>query len=210
MLGPLLGRLAREPVSPQVRAEALSRRRDETDQLDRELGIVAVDDDYHQPTERYGEPSRFPCPECGGVLWDTSGQGPVRFRCEVGHAHSAASLAESQTEIVEAAMWAALRALEDKVALSRRRATIARSNGLAVLAEQFAVEEQAAQQHAAELRSLLRLSGRTGIRPRAASNGERAQTSPERAAANRPRAERGTGGEIDPVDSALGTDTRAI
>jgi two-component system chemotaxis response regulator CheB len=142
------------------------------------------------------------------VLWDTSGQGPARFQCEVGHAHSAASLAESQTEIVEAAMWAALRALEDKVALSRRRATNARSNGLAVLAEQFAVEEQAAQQHAAELRSLLWLSGRMGIRPKAGSNGERAQTSPERAAANRPQAERGTGGEIDPVDNALGT--RAI
>ncbi len=194
MLGPLLGRLAREPVSPQARAEALTRRRD---------------DDYHQRSERYGEPSRFPCPECGGVLWDTSGQGPVRFRCEVGHAHSAASLAESQTEVVEAAMWAALRALEDKVALSRRRATIARSNGLAVLAEQFAVEEQAAQQHATELRSLLRLGGRTGIRPKAGSNGESVQN-PERAAANRPQAERGTGGEIDPVDGALGTDARTI
>ncbi len=208
-LGPLLGRLAREPADEQPDEAELARNGDATDQLHRELGIVAVDDDYHQRAERYGEPSRFPCPECGGVLWDVSGQGPVRFRCEVGHAHSAASLAESQTEVIEAAMWAALRALEDKVELSRRRAAIARSNGLGILTEQFAVEEQAAQQHAAPLRALLRLSGRTGVRAGAGSHGESGQR-PELAAANRPQAERGTGGEIDPVDSALGTDVNTF
>jgi len=208
-LGPLLARLAHEPAGQPPSEADLARHGDATDELDRELAIVAVDDDYHQRAERYGEPSRFPCPECGGVLWDVSGQGPVRFRCEVGHAHSAASLAESQTEVIEAAMWAALRALEDKVELSRRRASIARSNGLAAFTDQFVVEEQAAQQHAAQLRALLRLSGRTGVRPSAGSTGESGQR-PEAAAANRPRAERGTGGEIDPVDSALGTDTRAF
>jgi len=205
-LGPLLGHLAREPAGRQPNESELARHGDATDQLDRELGIVAVDDDYHERSERYGEPSRFPCPECGGVLWDVSGQGPVRFRCEVGHAHSAASLAESQTELVEAAMWAALRALEDKAELSRRRAATARSNALAVLAEQFAVEEQAAEQHAAALRALLRLNGRTGIRPRIDRSGESGQR-PERAAANRPQAERGLAGEIDPIDSELGSDT---
>ena len=208
-LGPLLARLAHEPAGPQPSEAELARHGETTDQLHRELGIVAVDDDYHQRAERYGEPSRFPCPECGGVLWDVSGEGPVRFRCEVGHAHSAASLAESQTEVIEAAMWAALRALEDKVELSRRRAATARENGLTGLIEQFVVEEQAAQQHAAQLRALLRLTGRTGVRPSADSGGESGQR-PEVAAANRPRAERGTGGEIDPVDSALGTDTTAF
>jgi len=209
MLGPLLGRLAHEPAAQQPSEAELARHGDATDQLDRELGIIAVDDEYHQRAERYGEPSRFPCPECGGVLWDVSGQGPVRFRCEVGHAHSAASLSEAQTESIEAAMWAALRALEDKVELSRRRAAIARSNALVAMTEQFVVEEQAAQQHAAALRSLLRLSGRTGIRPKAGSTGESTRR-PEIAAANRPQAERGTGGEIDPIDSALGTDNRAF
>ena len=208
-LGPLLARLAREPAGQPPSEAELSRHGDATDQLYRELAIVAVDDDYHQRAERYGEPSRFPCPECGGVLWDVSGEGPVRFRCEVGHAHSAASLAESQTEVIEAAMWAALRALEDKVELSRRRAATARENGLTGLIEQFVVEEQAAQQHAAQLRALLRLTGRTGVRPSADSSGESGQR-PEVVAANRPRAERGTGGEIDPVDSALGTDTTAF
>jgi two-component system chemotaxis response regulator CheB len=208
-IGALLGRLAREPAAPQPSEAELGRRGDATDQLDRELGIVAMDDEYHQSAERYGEPSRFSCPECGGVLWDVTGQGPVRFRCEVGHAHSAASLAEAQTESIEAAMWAALRALEDRMELSRRRAATARSNGLARLAEQVAVEEQAAQQHAAAIRSLLRLNGRSGIRPKP-SPGEDTAHRPERAASNRPEAERGTGGELDPVDDSLGTDTRAF
>jgi two-component system chemotaxis response regulator CheB len=205
MLGSLLGRLAREPVANAPSEQEVSQRRDSTDQLMRELGITSMNDDYHQRSERYGEPSRFPCPECGGVLWDVSGQGPVRFRCEVGHAHSAASLAEAQTELVEAAMWAALRALEDRVELSRKRAEAARSNNLTRLTEQFLVEEQAAEQHATALRALLRLEGRIGIRPKLGPNSEGTQR-PERYAPNRPQAEQGTAGEVDPIDSGLGVD----
>jgi two-component system chemotaxis response regulator CheB len=67
-LGPLLGRLAHEPSVRQPSEDELAHHGEPTDQLDRELGIVAVDDDYHQGDQRYGEPSRFSCPECGGVL----------------------------------------------------------------------------------------------------------------------------------------------
>jgi len=205
-LGPLLGRLAREPIARQASETELARRGDATDQLEREMGIASVDDDYHERAKRYGAPSRFSCPECGGVLWEVSIQGPLFFRCEVGHAHSAASLGESQMEVIEAAMWAALRALEDKVALSRRRAAIAESRGLGMLTDQFTVEEQAAQQHASALRALLRLSGRPGIRSEPGSHGG-GQQRPERTAPNRPQADRGLAGGEDPVDSELGTDT---
>jgi two-component system chemotaxis response regulator CheB len=162
-LGPLLGRLARESVAS---AASAATHREPGDELAREIGITAMSEEAHQASERYGRPSRFACPDCGGVLWDMSDEGPLRFRCEVGHAHSAASLAETQTEAVETAMWTALRALEDKVELARRRGEGAAARGLSVLAEKFAVDEQAAQEHAAALRALLRLDGRTGIRPR--------------------------------------------
>ena len=167
-LGPLLGRLALEPVSVDDADGA----REPTAELAREVGITALDEGQHQGSERYGTPSRFPCPDCGGVLWDLSHLGPMRFRCEVGHAHSAASLSEIQTEEVEAAMWTALRALEDRVELSRRRGTGAAERGLTVLAARFAVEEQAAQQHATALRAILRLDGRSGLRPRVSADGE--------------------------------------
>ena len=124
----------------------------------------------------------------------------------MGHAHSPASLGESQTEVIEGALWAARRALEDKVELSRRRADIARENGLLRLADQFVVEEQAAQQHATALHALLRLGGRPGIRSEPGYHGESPQR-PERMAPNRPQAERGVAGQIDPVDAQLGSDT---
>ena len=179
-LGPLLGRLALVPVAGGADADAAPI--EPRAELAREIGITALSEEAHQSSERYGEPSRFPCPDCGGVLWDLSGEGPLRFRCEVGHAHSAATLAEMQTEAVEVAMWTALRALEDKIALARRRGEGAAGRGLTVLAEKFAVDEQAAQQHAAALRALLRLDGRTGIRPRPNADGGRDEPrEPERA-----------------------------
>jgi len=166
-LGPLLGRLARESA-PTDPAETIQ----PTDELVREVGITAMDEDSHLGSERYGRPSRFACPDCGGVMWDVTGAGPLRFRCEVGHAHSAATLAETQTEAVEAAMWAALRALEDKAELARWRGQAAVTQGRPARAEHFAVDEQAAQQHAAALRALLRMDGRTGIRARLTPEGE--------------------------------------
>lgn len=164
-LGPLLARLALEPVPDQPRVESgLSPARETVDELEREVSITALDEGAHQEIERYGHPSRFSCPDCGGVLWDLGAEGPMRFRCEVGHAHSGASLTEAQTEAVEAALWSALRALEDKAALMHRRVILAAQRGLDSFVRKFEAEEQAAQQHATALRALLRLDGRSGIR----------------------------------------------
>jgi two-component system, chemotaxis family, protein-glutamate methylesterase/glutaminase len=169
-LGALLGQLACLPVSDEARMRAS--RDDATHragdaELEREVKIGALDDDAHSESDRYGVPSRFACPDCGGVLWDTTRAGsPLQMRCETGHAFSAESLAEQQTEAAEAALWAALRALEDKAELARVRGGLARERGLESHAVQFDVQLQAAQQHAAAIRALLRLDGRAGIRPR--------------------------------------------
>jgi two-component system, chemotaxis family, protein-glutamate methylesterase/glutaminase len=198
-LGPLLGRLAREEVT----LTAMYAAEEPPRELEREVGITAVSEEYHQESERYGQPSRFSCPECGGVLWDVSGSGPVRFRCEVGHAHTAASLAEAQTESVEAAMWSALRALEDKAELARRRSSAATERGFPIYAASFAVQEQAAQQHAAALRALLRLDGSSGIRPRTNHEGasEPADAMPEDDAF--------VAGQAGGADTAAAADARA-
>ncbi len=73
-----------------------------------------------RPNEGHGVPSPFSCPECGGVLWEMKEGDLVRFRCRVGHCYTMASLAEDQTDAVENALWAAMRALEEKAALSTR------------------------------------------------------------------------------------------
>jgi two-component system, chemotaxis family, protein-glutamate methylesterase/glutaminase len=73
-----------------------------------------------KPDEGSGVPSPFSCPECGGVLWETKEGDQVSFRCRVGHAYSAASLIADQERGVEDALWAAMRALEEKAALATR------------------------------------------------------------------------------------------
>lgn len=73
-----------------------------------------------RPNEGHGVPSPFSCPECGGVLWELKNGQLVRFRCRVGHAYTMASLSEEQGDGAEAALWAAMRALEEKAALATR------------------------------------------------------------------------------------------
>jgi two-component system chemotaxis response regulator CheB len=179
-IGPLLSELSRralgnaapiarqsptiEPESTRVRAEGMVAQAG--DDLEREVAIVSVDENAHWSGERYGVPSRFACPDCGGVLWATSPPGsPLHFICETGHGYSAATLAEAQTEDTERALWAALRSLEDKGELARLRAGLARERGEHARAEQFEAQLQASQEHASAVRALLRMDGRAGIRP---------------------------------------------
>jgi two-component system, chemotaxis family, protein-glutamate methylesterase/glutaminase len=97
-----------------------------------------------------GRPSGFSCPDCNGVLWQIQDGGLERFRCRVGHVWSPESLLTQQSEALEAALWVALRTLEERAALARRLAEPARRRGHSITATRF--EEQAAEaQHAARL-----------------------------------------------------------
>ena len=68
------------------------------------------------------EPAELGCPECGGPLWERE-EGPlVRFACRVGHVYSPESLVSEQGKALEAALWTALRGLEERADLYRRMA----------------------------------------------------------------------------------------
>jgi two-component system, chemotaxis family, protein-glutamate methylesterase/glutaminase len=82
------------------------------------------------PEESEGLPSTFSCPDCHGTLWELRNGDLTRFRCRVGHAFTINSLAEEQAQAVENALWAAMRALEEKSALSRRLAESTFSKGV--------------------------------------------------------------------------------
>jgi len=72
------------------------------------------------PNEGEGTPSVFACPECHGVLWEFKDEEMVHFRCRVGHSYGADSLATELSAASETALWAAVRALEEKAAMQRR------------------------------------------------------------------------------------------
>jgi two-component system chemotaxis response regulator CheB len=93
-----------------------------------EVRMAAQNDAEIDDLDAIGKRSAFTCPECGGALWEMS-NGGVRYRCHVGHAYSAGTLSSDQTTRVEAALWAALRSLEESVRLSQLMAADAKSRG---------------------------------------------------------------------------------
>jgi two-component system chemotaxis response regulator CheB len=68
------------------------------------------------------------CPICQGVLTEAEPDVFEHFRCHVGHAFSLQTLVSEQSEGMDRALWAAVRALEESAALSRRLARTATSD----------------------------------------------------------------------------------
>ena len=105
--------------------------------------------------ETVGVPSGFVCPECGGTLWEIHDKDLIRFRCRVGHAYSPQTLLAHQSDALEEAFWAALRALEERAALARRMAERAHKSSQHHLAGHYAEEAEDAEQRATLIRTVL-------------------------------------------------------
>lgn len=141
-----LTELAQEPIDA-LEGRAMS---DEVDPVEVQ-DEVGIEDRQTQP----GIPSTMSCPECHGVLWEMKDEELVRFRCRVGHAYSAEALLVHQSENLEAALWTALRALEEHSALSRRLASRASSRGHARSASTFTEQAMDSEHHASVIRTVL-------------------------------------------------------
>lgn len=75
-----------------------------------------------------GQPAEVVCPICQGVLTQSDPSAFEHFRCHTGHSFSMESLVREQAEGMERALWAAVRALEESAALSRRLAVSEKSD----------------------------------------------------------------------------------
>lgn len=79
--------------------------------------IATGESGLHAGVMELGEPSKYTCPECHGVLLRIQ-EGPiVRFRCHTGHAHSAKSLELGLIQSFEDSISDTLRALEERIML---------------------------------------------------------------------------------------------
>ena len=128
----LLNKLAAEPIpaaAPPV-----------SDTMEIEVEMAEMNMAAYQNGERPGTPAGFGCPDCGGALFEIREGELLRFRCRVGHAWSSESLLAEQADALEDALWVALRALEERAALSERMAAAARERGHIHIVRRF--EEQ--------------------------------------------------------------------
>lgn len=149
-MGSLLAELAGQdaPRGEQPLSEGLAK----------EVALLEGDDEAVEGSH-VGTPSPWPCPDCSGVLWAIDEEPMLRFRCRVGHAWSAESLLHEQAQGVEGAMWVALRALEDRVALGTTLAERAEGAGHTITAKRFRADLLDMRRSVTILRRLLERDG---------------------------------------------------
>ncbi|HDR9318917.1 chemotaxis protein CheB [Burkholderia vietnamiensis] len=82
-----------------------------------------------QLLDTIGERSALTCPSCNGVLWRMRDDRPLRYRCHTGHAFSALSLEDAEAQKTEDAIWAAIRAVHERMIFARERQEWARRTG---------------------------------------------------------------------------------
>lgn len=154
-IAPLLVRLAREKVKDEDVDQSPRDR-----EIEQGAKMAEFDMDAVEGKDRPGKPSAFSCPDCGGVLWEIADDNLLRFRCRVGHAYSPDTLLAEQSNGLEAALWTALRALEEKVSLTRRISTHAQQRNHLTMAQRFEEQLKDAEKHAEIIRRLL-LNGKS-------------------------------------------------
>ena len=123
-IAPLLVRILETPAGGEPPEPAPT-------SLEVEVKIAAGQNAVDAGVEQIGEPSRFACPECHGVLLRVKDTGPSRFRCHTGHAYSASSLAAAVNDGIEDALWTAVRALEEGALLMQQLSSEVHGDGAA-------------------------------------------------------------------------------
>ena len=150
-IAPLLNTLSQEtaeeegryPVSHEIEIEA----RIAEQEMESEELIASV--------EKLGRISKLTCPDCHGALWEMHDDELLRYRCHVGHAYSAESLSDGQSQMLEVALWSAVRALEEKMMLAKRIVERAREANQMRAASVFERRAREAEEHTSVLRQLL-------------------------------------------------------
>jgi two-component system chemotaxis response regulator CheB len=99
------------------------------------------------------------------VLAESAVAGVAQWQCRVGHRYSTDSLLDAQALGIEAGLWAAVRALEDRRRVLTRLAERFEVQGQTRSAESFRKRAEDAAEQAALVRQTLEKAARTSVRP---------------------------------------------
>jgi two-component system chemotaxis response regulator CheB len=98
------------------------------------------------------EPSALSCPHCQGVLSEMRTPGPLRYRCQTGHAFTAETALAAQQNDIDEALMVALRVMEERVTLTQRMCREARDQGRDAMAETYEARADEYSRYAGVLR----------------------------------------------------------
>jgi two-component system, chemotaxis family, protein-glutamate methylesterase/glutaminase len=147
-MAPLLARLCRE--SAEERGEEPV-----PEDMEFEARISGLDPSAIDSGEHPGELSGFTCPDCAGPLYEIREGRLVRYRCRVGHAHTADGVLEGKDGTVEDALYMALNTLEESADMSERLASRSRRDDRRHAANRFDVRARDARKRAETIRRIL-------------------------------------------------------
>ena len=145
---PLLARVAREEAEEEGAYPV-------PDDMELESRIAGLDPTAVDSGERPGEISGYTCPECSGPLFEIQDGKLIRFRCRVGHAHTAESMLAEKTEALENALYVALNTLEESADMVERLAARSREREHEHAAKRFEERARNARRQAAVIRQVL-------------------------------------------------------
>jgi two-component system, chemotaxis family, protein-glutamate methylesterase/glutaminase len=145
-----------------------------------------IDQDFSEQIEgrRAGETAMYSCPECGGVLWQMNAQKVLQFRCHVGHTYSPELLLVEKSELLEAALWSAVRTLVEKSTLTRQLAARLAADGDEDRAASILEQAELDQKHIQIIRDTI-----LGTSPNPVSQGYQVAEAYDQSAADAPDAE---------------------
>ena len=124
-----------------------------------EVDIAENPTDNHDCAKELGESVSATCPECGGLLWELRDAKLHRYRCRLGHAFTAESLLAGQSEMIEYALWAAVRTMEDRVRILMTLADGRGEHGQSKVAESYKMKAKELKMHAQKIRRMLLEAG---------------------------------------------------
>jgi two-component system chemotaxis response regulator CheB len=125
----LLGDLANQPAGTPKRVP---------ETLKYEVAVAKSGRGSMNEMDNIGRRSVLACPDCGGVMWEIDEDELIRYRCHVGHTYTAELMSLAIDDGLRRALAAALRALEERVALARKLEQQAIKAGHRLLADNWA------------------------------------------------------------------------